>query len=312
MPLKWKSKVLLAKVEATYGTDPTPTGTLNAILATEVRLTPMEGQDVSRDLELPWLGAQGSIPTELHQKLSFRVEMTPSGEPGTPPAWGVLLRACAVAEVVTADTSVEYNPVTDGHESITLYLWISGTLYKISGARGTAVIRVTAQGIVYIEFDLTGLFSLPSETPQATPALAAQIAQKPKVATTANTPVFTINGTSLVMRSFALTLGNQVETRFLIGSESVLITDKMETIETTVEAVPLTTLNPFQLAFNQTTGAVALTHGTAAGLIAALAIPAAQMQRPQSLENQQNIKEWPLRMVPLPTDGNDQWTLTLT
>ncbi|WP_126977473.1 phage tail tube protein [Frigidibacter oleivorans] len=312
MALKWKSKVLLAKVEATYGTDPTPTGALNAILATEVRLTPMEGQDVGRELELPWLGAQGSIPTGLHQRLSFRVEMTPSGEAGTPPAWGVLLRACAVAETITADTSVEYNPVTDGHESITLYLWIASTLYKISGARGTAVIRVTAQGIVYLEVDLTGLFSLPSETPQATPALAAQIALKPEVATTANTPVFTINGTPLVMRSFALNLGNQVETRFLIGSESVLIPDKMETIETTVEAVPLTTLNPFQLAYSQTTGAVALTHGTAAGRIASLAIPAAQMQRPQSLENQQNIKEWPLRMVPLPTAGNDQWTLTLT
>lgn len=312
MPLKWKSKVLLAKVEATYGTDPTPTGALNAILATEVRLTPMEGQDVSRNLELPWMGAQPSIPTELHQRLSFRVELTPSGTVGTPPPWGVLLRGCAVAEVVTADTSVAYNPVTGDHESITLYLWIDSTLYKMSGARGTAVLRVNAQGIVYLEFDFTGLFSLPGETPQASPTLAAQIARKPKVATTANTPVFSINGTSLVMRSFALNLGNDVQTRFLIGSESVLITDKAETIETTVEAVPLTTLDPFSLAHNQTTGAVALTHGTTAGLIASLAIPSGQMQRPQSLENQQNIKEWPLRMVPLPVAGNDQWVLTLT
>jgi hypothetical protein len=312
MPLKWKSKVLLAKVETAYGTDPTPTGELNAILATEVRLTPMEGQDVSRDLELPYLGAQRTIPTELHQKLSFRVELTPSGTAGTAPPWGVLLRGCACAEVIEADTSVAYNPVSDGHESLTLYLWIDSTLYKMTGTRGTVVMRVNAQGIVYLEFDFTGLFTLPSETPQVTPALTAQIARKPKVATTANTPVFTINGTSMVMRSFSLNFGNQVDTRFLIGSESVVITDKMETIETTVEALPLTTLNPFSLAFEQTTGAVALTHGTGAGLIAALAIPAAQMQRPQSLENQQNIKEWPLRMVPLPTSGNDQWTLTLT
>jgi hypothetical protein len=312
MPLKWKSKVLLAKVETTYGTDPTPTGALNAILATEVRLTPMEGQDVSRNLELPYLGAQPSIPTELHQKLSFRIELTPSGTAGTPPAWGVLLRGCAVAEVITAATSVAYNPVTNGHESLTLYLWIDSTLYKMSGARGTCTLRVNAQGIVYMEFDFTGLFSMPSETPQATPTLTAQIAAKPKVATTANTPAFTINGTSLVMRSFTLNLGNQVETRFLIGSDSVLITDKAEMIETTVEAVPLTTLNPFALAFDQTTGGIALTHGTEAGRIATLDIPAAQMQRPQSLENQQNIKEWPLRAVPLPVAGNDQWTLTLT
>ncbi|MGK7664258.1 MULTISPECIES: phage tail tube protein [unclassified Marinovum] len=312
MPLKWKSKVLLAKVEATYGTDPTPTGEMNAILATEVRLTPMEGQDLSRNLERPYLGAQGTIPTELHQRLSFRVELTPSGTAGTPPEWGVLLRGCACAEVIVATTSVTYNPVSSGHESVTLYLWIDSTLYKMTGARGTATMRVNAQGIVYIEFDFTGLFSLPSQTPQATPTLAAQIARKPKVATTANTPVFTVNGTSLVMRSFALNLGNQVETRFLIGSESVTITDKAESIETTVEAVPLTTLDPFTLASNQTAGAIALTHGTAAGLTAALSVPSAQMQRLQSLENQQNIKEWPLRMVPLPSSGNDQWTLALT
>lgn len=311
MPLKWKSKVLLAKIETAYGTDPTPTGALNAILATEVRLTPMEGQDVSRNLEMPYIGAQASIPTELHSKLAFRVELTPSGTPGTPPPWGVLMRACACAEVIEATTSVTYNPVTDGHESLTLYLWIDSTLYKLSGARGTCVLRVNAQAIPYLEFDFTGLWTLPSETPQATPTLAAQLARKPKVGTTANTPVFSFSSTPLVMRSFALNLGNTVETRFLIGSESVLITDKAETIETTVEAVKLTTLNPFQLAAQQTTGELSLTHGTVAGSIAHLTAPSAQMQRPQSLENQQNIKEWPLRMVPLPMTGNDQWTLRL-
>jgi hypothetical protein len=312
MPLKWKSKVLLAKIEATYATDSTPTGAANAILATEVRLTPMEGQDVNRNLELPYLGAQPSIPTELHAKLAFRVELTPSGTRGTPPAWGVLMRGCAMAEVITAGASVAYNPVTNGHESLTLYLWIANTLYKLVGARGNCTMRVTAQGIPYLEFEFTGLWTKPTETAQATPTLAAQLANKPRVGTTANTPVFTYNAVPLVLRSFALNFGNAVETRFLIRSESVLITDKAETIEATVEAEPLTTLDPFGLAQNQTTAPLALTHGTVAGFTAALAVPAAQMQRLQSLENQQNIKEWPLRMVPQPVTGNDQWTLTLT
>lgn len=308
----WKRKVLLAKLEATYGTDPDPTGADNAILATEVRLTPMEGQDVSRNLEMPFLGAQPSIPTELHAKLAFRVEATPSGTAGTAPAWGVLLRACGVAQVIIAATSVAYNPVSSGHESITLYQWIDGTLYRMRGARGNAMLRVNAQGIVYLEFEFTGLWEQPSETAQATPALAAQLSQKPQVATSAQTPVFTINTVPLVMRSFMLNFGNAVETRFLIGAERVLITDRAETIETTVEAVALGTLNPFALAADQTAGAIALTHGVGAGRILSLAVPTAQMQRPAGLENQQNIKEWPLRLVPLPGTGNDQWTLTLT
>ncbi len=295
---------------APCGTDPSPTGSANAVLATDVQLTPMEGNDVSRDLETPYLGAQATIPTELHSKLSFKVEMAPSGTAGTAPAWGPLLRACAVAETIVASTSVTYNPVSDSHESLTFHLWIGDTRYVLLGARGNCTIRIGAQGIPYLEFEFTGLFSTPSEATRPTPSFSGF--KKPLVATTTNTPTFTLGGTSFVMRSASLDLGNQVENRFLIGSESVLITDKAEVFETTVEAVPLTTFDPFTLAADQSSVAVSVVHGTAAGAISTLSIPTAQMQRPQGLENAQDIKEWPLRLVPLPSSGNDQWTLVLT
>ena len=35
-------------------------------------------------------------------------------------------------------------------------------------------------------------------------------------------------------------------------------------------------------------------------------------ERPQALANAQGIAEWPLRAVPIPGTGNDQFTLTLT
>jgi hypothetical protein len=310
MAIKWRTKILLAKIETSYGVDAAPTGVLNAILATDVTLTPMEGSDISRGLELPHLGAQATIPAELHQKLTFKVEMAASGTAGTAPAWGALLRGCAVAQVVSAGTSVTYNPVSEAHESLTLHLWIGDTRYVLKGARGTAKIMIGAQAIPYLEFSFTGLFSLPAETARVTPTLSGF--QKPLLATSTNTPVFTLDATSFVLRSLALDLGNQIENRFLIGSESVLITEKAETIEAKVEAVALTTFNPFSKASTQASVALALTHGTVAGQRLALAVPTAQMQRPQGLENAQNILEWPLRLVPLPGAGNDQWTLTLT
>jgi len=310
MAIKWDSKILLAKLEATYGVDPVPDAATDAILATEVSLTPMEGNDLSRDLETPYLGAQGTIPVELHSKLSFKVELSPSGTAGTAPAWGPLLRACAVAETISVGVSVTYNPISDAHESIALHILIGGTRYVLLGSRGTCKSTVNAQGIPYLEFAFTGLFTQPSEVARGTPDLTAF--KKPQAATNANTPTFTIDGTGFVMRSCALDLGNAVENRFLIGSEGVLITDKAESFETTVEAVALTTFNPFSLAAAQSSIAVNLVHGTGAGKISTLNIPLAQMQRLQGLENAQNIKEWPLRMVPLPNAGNDQWTLTLT
>lgn len=310
MPLKWKSKILLAKLETTYNTDAEPTGAANGVLATEVSLTPMEGSDLSRNLEYPYLSGQGSVPIDVHAKLTFNVELAGSGAAGTAPAWGPLIRGCGVAETIVPGTSVTYNPVSDAHESLSIHFMIEGTRFVLTGARGNATIDYTSSNIPYLKFEFWGLFNQPSEETRPTVALSAFI--KPLAVSKSNTPTFTINAVALVMRSFMLNLGNAVEPRFLVGSEGILITDREESIETKVEAVALGTLNPFALAAAQTDVPINLVHGLTAGNISTLAVTKAQMQRPQGMENAQNIVEWPLRLVPIPTAGNDQWSLTLT
>ena len=310
MALKWNRKVLLAKIEAAYGTDAAPSGGANAVLATSVQLQPMEGQDVGRELERVTLGPQPTVPVEVHAKLSFEVELAASGTAGTPPAWGPLLRACAVAETIAAGVSVTYNPVSIGHESATLHFWVEDTKYAIVGARGTATLKVEAQKVPKIAFVFTGLFVQPGEAAQANPTLTAW--QKPIVATKTNTPVFTLNGQAFVLRSLELDLANEVVTRFLIGSESVLITQKAEKIAATVEAVALTTFNPYALALAQTAVPMVLTHGVGAGKVVTLNAALAQIQRPSGLAQAQGIVEWPLNLVPQVNAGNDQWTLVLS
>lgn len=310
MSLNWKEKVLLVKTEATYGTDAAPTGANNAVLAQDVQLKPMEGTDVSRDLELPYFGADATISTELMSEISFDVELAPSGTAGTAPAWGPLLRACGMAETVSAGVSVIYNPITQNPESATIHLHISGTRYVMLGARGTVRFDLQAQAVPKMRFTFKGLFVKPTEA--AYPAATLTAWKKPQVVTMGNTPTFEIGGVALVMRSFMLNLNNQIEGRFLVGKEEVKIGDRQESVETTVEALPLTTFDPFQRALDQSATALQLVHGTGAGRIATLDIPAAQMQRPQGLSQAQSVKEWPLRLVPLPQSGNDQFTLTLT
>lgn len=312
MPMYWNEKTILFKTEATYGVDAAPTGAANALLATDVRLMPMEGQDVDRALELPYMGASGTVAVDLHAKLSFKVEVKGSGAAGTPPAFGALLKACACAEVIVAATSVTYSRVSKNHSSATIYINIAGTLYKMLGTRGTATLRVTASGIVYLEFELTGLFTQPSA--QAVPAvtLGNQLSAFPTVASSINTPAFTIDGTAHVLRSLALNFGNTVSGRFLIGSEGIIIHPIAESLDLTIEAVPLATFNPYQLAQTGAQKAVALTHGTIAGDIVTLTLPKCQFARPAGLENQQGIVEWPLRATPLPDTGNDQLTLAFT
>lgn len=310
MPLYWKSKTLLIKTEVTYGVDPVPTAGANGILVTNVSFAPMEGEEVDRNLERATFGGSPKIPVGLYSTLTFDVELVGSGTAGTAPAWGPLVRACGVAETVTAGTKVEYSPITDNPESCAIYFAIDTVRHVLLGTRGTFVLTVNALGIPVLRFTFTGLFSLPTTQAKVTPVLTAF--QKPQVATKANTPTFTIGGTAMILRSLELNLANQVERRFLIGYEGIHIVDRAETLRATVEAVALATYNPFAIAQNQTLQALQLVHGTAAGKIATLDIASAQQGRLTGYDNQQNIVEWPLDFMPLPTAGNDQWKLTLT
>lgn len=308
-PIYWREKILVAKIETTYGVDASPSGA-EAILAKEIKLMPMEGNDVDRDLELPWDGNPGTIPADLHAKISFDVELEPSGTAGTAPGWGVLMRMASCAQTIVADTSVTYNKISTGRESGTIHLLIGNTLYALRGCRGTCKIDINASGIPYLKFEFTGLWTKPVEATRPTPVLTGF--KDPTVASSTNTPTFTIDGTSFVLRSLSLDFGNKVEPRFLIGDESVIITDAREAIEAKVVAQPISSFDPYAKARDAALVPLVLTHGTTAGRIASLSVPKAQMQRVQGLENAQGIKEWPLRLLPRPDAGNDQFTLTLT
>lgn len=309
MPLYWKSKTLLAKMETVYNTDPVPTAAANAILARNVVLSPMEGQDVGRDLERAWFGNSDQLPVGLYATLSFEVEAVASGTLGTVPGWGVLHRMCGAAEVVTAGVKVEYTPITDTIESGTLYLWIDTVRHVLTGARGTCKLRLDAQGIPVWAYAFTGLFAAPTTQAKVTPVYTAF--QAPKVATKTNTPTFTIGGTAFLLRSFEFDMGNDVQTRMLVGYEGVHIVDRAESVKATVEAVALATYNPFTVAQNRTLQVIQLIHDTTAGRKIQFDAASAQQRRLSGYQENQKIVEYPLDFVPLPTTGNDQWKITL-
>ena len=310
MAINWKSKTILVKNEGAYAVDPAPTGLLNAMLLTDVQLQPMEGEDVSRNLELPYLGAQEEVPSGLRVVLSGSFELVGSGTPGVAPAWAPLLRACGVAEIVTPDTSVEYVPVSEDHESAGIHFWIGPSRHIILGARGSATVTINAQGIPVCRVTMTGLFVRPAD--QARPAVDLAKWQRPQIASKANTPVFTIGGKPFILRTFTLDLANDVQPRLLIGYEGILIVDRNELLSATVEAVPYATYNPYQLAEEGTRQEIVVTHGTVSGRVVTVEAGQATQRRPTGIEQNQNIVEWPLSFRPLPTSaGNDQWKITV-
>lgn len=318
-PIRWKSKSFLVKKEVTYGTDPTPAAA-NAVLVTDVSLQPMEGEDVSRNLDLPYMGAQQMFATGLRAVLTASFELVGSGTTGVVPGWSMLARSLGLAEIVTPDSvvgthdgTVQYVPISSNHESAAIYVQIGPTRYVILGAVGTGELSFNAQGIPVLRGTWTGLWTLPSD--QAAPVgIDLSNFVDPQVATKANTPVFTIDGVAFVMRNFGMNLGNDVQGRFLVGDERVMIVDRAETITATVQAVPMATFNPYAKASQSPKPKmpVVLQHGTVVGRRVKLEAPNCTLNRPSGIDNQQGIVEWPLTLVPQPTLGNDQWTITLS
>ncbi|MGK9234774.1 hypothetical protein KXS07_23705 [Inquilinus limosus] len=308
-PLRWASKTILVKTEATYGTDAAPTGA-NAMLLTNVEFRPMEGQDVSRNLERPYLGGQEQYPAGLNAVLTGTIELVGSGTPGTAPAWSPMARACGLAEVVTAGTNVVYNPISRQHESVTVHFYIDETRHVLLGARGTAELQVETQGFPGLRVTLTGLWRKPTQSPP--PAVDFSDFMDPQLATSANTPVSTVNGVTMVTRSANLNFGNDVQPRLLIGSESIIIVDRSEEISMVVEAQPLNLFDPFGLAEARTKVPLVLTHGTTPGYITTLQAPRCQVGRLSGYQNNQGVTEWPLTLRPQPTAGDDQFTITLS
>ena len=87
MSLLNRKRVILAKIEVSYGTDPTPTGLANAILVRNINIIPQENEQAQRDLVRTYLGNSEAIPAAIHAKVAA-TGLT-----------GVLARAVEPAEV---------------------------------------------------------------------------------------------------------------------------------------------------------------------------------------------------------------------
>ena len=273
MPRLIRKLAILAKIETTYGVSSVPAA-INAMIGKNVSFTPLEADEVARDLVMSYLGNQGVILTGKHAKLEFDIEMAGAGAAGTAPKYGPLLRACGFSETISAGVSVTYAIAETGVASDTIFFEIDGVRHILLGARGTFSINVTPKGIPYYRFSMTGL--LGTITDQAVTATSMTGWTTPVEASSANTTL-SLHGWSSIAESLTIELGNTVVPRFLVGSESVILSDRKVTGRAVVEATSLATIDWFARALGRTRGALALAHGKTAGNIVEVAGPALEI-----------------------------------
>lgn len=284
-----RNTAILAKIETTYGTDPTPTGAANALLVSNVGITPLVAKNVDRDLLRPYFGASEQLVGIAHVEFTCDVEIQGAGAAGTAPAWGPLLRACAFAETISAGTRVEYDPVSQSIESLTAYYYDDGILHKLFGARGDFSVKLNAEGRPVFSFKFQGLDGAVSAA--ALPALTLTGWKTPSVVTDSNTADLLwgctyatgalSGGTAYPSRGIELTVGNQVDFTELLGGESIDITDRSTTGKASLDLTAAQEVTLMTDVKANTLTSMGIVHGLTAGYKVLFYAPAVQRINPK-------------------------------
>ena len=299
---------LLAMVETTYGTDPVPTGATNAMLVQNVKLTPLNGGTVKRPLLWPYFGAVPQIQVNTNVKLDFDVEVAGAGAAGTAAPYGPLLQSCGMSQTLTASVSAVYQPVSASISSATIYFYQDGQFHKLTGARGTVSFNFKKAAIPIMTFSFLGQYNAPSSV--ANPTLTLTGFQTPLPCNTVNTPTFTLQGFACVAESLTVDLANTLIYRAMIGQDYALISDRDPKGKASIEAPALATQNFFTSAKANTTGALALTHGTTAGNIVQIAAPVVQVFNP-AYAYADGVVMLGMDLSFQPNAGNDELVITV-
>ena len=310
--MKTRKRYILAKVESTYGTDPTPTASLNAILTTGLQRTIYAGDTVERNLDRATLGADEQLNVGPFAQVTFGVELAGSGTAGTAPAWGPLLRACGFDEVITVSTSVEYSPVSDAYDSVTIYYDQDGERQILKGARGTVQFMMNPGQIPMMQFTFTGLYAKPAAITPVTPVVTSF--QTPLPVNKTNTPTCTLDTYDAVLRALEVDWGGEVPYLNFVNLEEVFIVDRAPVGNMTILAPDIGDKDIFALAESHngvTLSAFQIVHGTTAGNIITVDAPKAQLSGIQETDISGEMGyQFGLRL--LPNSGDDELVITLT
>ena len=297
--------VILAKIELIKDTDSVPTGMANAILVSDVNFTPLEGDEVERNNIRPYFGATGSIMVTQYCKLSFSVEAAGVAAAGDVPGYEPLLRASAASVTVNAGVDVRFAPVTEGLESVTLYVAVGRNLQKITAGMINTKLVGDAKAIARWQFEITGSYHPATDAPL--PAVSYIKFQDPLGVNKANTTL-TLHGTAVAASAFSFDFGNTVVKRDLINVDTVEITGRKSTGSVTFDNTKVSVKNWVELARQSARGALAFKHGPGATNVIELTAPNVQLGKPTFGESDgvQQITV-PLRYVPV--SGNDEWQI---
>lgn len=155
-PFFFDEMLVLAKAESTYATDPTPTGSANAVQAFNGQITPLEAETRVREFIMPHMGNRPQKLASRRVRCQFGVELSGSGTAGTAPAAAPLILACAFAEtLVSGNATVQASPPTGVDSPTGTFTYTVSAPYAGNHFRTVTLTCTTAGGSGVAEFSVS-------------------------------------------------------------------------------------------------------------------------------------------------------------
>ena len=304
--LRTKKTLVAAKKESSYASAATLAGT-DAVLCTDVSLEPVTSTVLDRNTIDGKFGSRPFIQTNTHVSLNLTVEATPSGTQGQSPDYKDLLLGCGLIETSTASQNV-FAPETDLEtaDSLTIGVYIDGSLHKLTGARGSFTYQIEAGDTPKFVFNFLGLYNAPSATTILNPTYSQL---DPKVANSTNTTAFQLHSYAGSLQSFSFEQNNNLYYSELVSSsKKVRITDRASSGSVSIESVGLGTKNFYEIVNSTATGNLTHQHGQTAGNKITFTASTTQLETIAQGENV-GYQMLDIGYRALPNSGDDEFEL---
>lgn len=301
-------RLVLAKIEGTYNTDPVPNASNAIKLNRDLAITPLESDVIELDYLVGYMGANRRLVAGQRVGLAYSVDLAASGDAGTAPPWGVLARACGMSELITADTDVVYKPASSQFESVTHYFYHDGELHKSTGGRGNMVIKAAVKQRGQISFKFMGQYLNPIADANPVPDVSAW--QLPRPITRDFVTTMTLHGAAAKVYDFEIDIGQSVNWDETMSSGEVVIGARDAKGSITIQKPAIGSKNWYQSIVDAVAGAFAFQIETTAGKIIKIDAPAVQLLNPQEGDNN-GVATMKFDMVIPPVSGNDEISITV-
>lgn len=275
---------------------------------------------VPRNLVRPYKGASEHLVGARISRISFDVEFQGSGTKGTAPAWGKLLRCCGMAQTITADTRVVYNPIDASEESGVFAYVVDGVIYTARGCRGNVQVVMNGFEIPLLRFSFLGFDRTRAEGTRTANTTAWK---KPVVVNTEMTSALTVgctlgasgalsSGTRYPTRGAVFDLGNDVQHMKIVEGESIEIVNRESTAKASFALTAAQEVAWANIANAATLDSLGFAHGNPTdpdgqGYRVTVFAPAMQRTLMQPIDYQgQTLMDVDMRLLPSGSSGNNE------